>query len=121
MVQYLMTLLTTYGTAERLNLPTKADSMLDQVCDSKKVTDHHAIIPTMIAAKTDLSNLPAGEREIMLLIALQVLRAVCEPYRFCETTVVISCGGYLKHRLDTIEFAADSLRSAAFRSEAIKD
>ena len=69
-------------------------AMLDQVCDSKKVTDHHAIIPTMVAAKTDLSNLPAGEREIMLLIALQVLRAVCEPYRFCETTVVISCGGY---------------------------
>ena len=69
-------------------------AMLDQVCDSKKVTDHHAIIPTMVAAKTDLSKLPAGEREIMLLIALQVLRAVCEPYRFCETTVVISCGGY---------------------------
>ena len=69
-------------------------AILDQVCDSKKVTDHHAIIPTMVAAKTDLSNLPAGEREIMLLIALQVLRAVCEPYRFCETTVVISCGGY---------------------------
>lgn len=68
--------------------------MLDQVCDSKKVTDHHAIIPTMVAAKTDLSKLPAGEREIMLLIARQVLRAVCEPYRFCETTVVISCGGY---------------------------
>lgn len=69
-------------------------AMLDQVCDSKKVTDHHAIIPTMVAAKTDLSKLPAGEREIMLLIARQVLRAVCEPYRFCETTVVISCGGY---------------------------
>lgn len=69
-------------------------AMLDQVCDSKKVTDHHAIIPTMVAAKTDLSKLPAGEREIMLLIARQVLRAVCEPYRFRETTVVISCGGY---------------------------
>lgn len=69
-------------------------AMLDQVCDSKKVTDHHAIIPTMVAAKTDLSKLPTGEREIMLLIARQVLRAVCEPYRFCETTVVISCGGY---------------------------
>ena len=37
-------------------------AMLDQVCDSKKVTDHHAIIPTMVAAKTDLSKLPTGER-----------------------------------------------------------
>ncbi len=69
-------------------------AMLDQVCNSKKVSDHHAIIPTMVAGKTDLSKLPAGEREVMLLIARQVLRAVCEAHRFCETTVVISCGGY---------------------------
>ena len=69
-------------------------AMLDQVCNSRKVSDHHAIIPTAVAGKTDLSKLPAGEREIMLLIARQVLRAVCEAHRFCETTVVISCGGY---------------------------
>ena len=69
-------------------------AMLDQVCNSKKVSDHHAIIPTAVAGKTDLSKLPAGEREVMLLIARQVLRAVCEAHRFCETTVVISCGGY---------------------------
>ena len=64
-----------------------------QICNSKKVSDHHAIIPTAVAAKTDLNTLPAGEREILKMIAKQVLRAVSESYRYRETTVVISCGG----------------------------
>jgi DNA topoisomerase-3 len=64
-----------------------------QICNSKKVSDHHAIIPTAVAAKTDLSTLPAGEREILTMIAKQVLRAVSENYRYRETIVVISCGG----------------------------
>ena len=64
-----------------------------QICNSKKVTDHHAIIPTAVAAKTDLSTLPVGEREILTMIAKQVLRAVSESYRYRETVVVISCGG----------------------------
>ena len=64
-----------------------------QICNSKKVSDHHAIIPTTVAVKTDLNTLPAGEREILTTIAKQVLRAVSESYRYRETTVVISCGG----------------------------
>ena len=71
-----------------------AVAMTSQICNSKKVTDHHAIIPTMVAGETDLSVLPAGEREIMMLIARQVLRAVSEAHRYQETTVEISCGGY---------------------------
>ena len=64
-----------------------------QVCNSKKVSDHHAIIPTMVAGETDINRLPAAERETLTLIAKQVLRAVCESYRFRETVAVISCGG----------------------------
>ena len=65
-----------------------------QICDSKKVSDHHAIIPTMVAGETDINTLPAGEREIIKLIAKQVLRAVSELYRFHETVAVISCGDH---------------------------
>jgi DNA topoisomerase-3 len=65
-----------------------------QICDSKKVSDHHAIIPTMVAGETDINTLPAGEREIIKLIAKQVLRAVSESYRFRETVAVISCGDH---------------------------
>ena len=63
-----------------------------QICNSKKVSDHHAIIPTLVAGETDINALPAGEREIIKLIAKQVLRAVCDSFRYRETVAVISCG-----------------------------
>ena len=69
-----------------------ASAKASQVCNSKKVSDHHAIIPTMVAGETDLKTLPAGEREILSMIAKQVLRAVSEAYRFRETTAEIICG-----------------------------
>ena len=68
--------------------------MTKQVCNSKKVSDHHAIIPTVVAGETDLATLPAGEREVMKLIAMQVLRAVSEAHRFCETSAEFSCGDF---------------------------
>ncbi|MEE0964779.1 MAG: DNA topoisomerase 3 [Ruminococcus bromii] len=63
-----------------------------QICNSKKVSDHHAIIPTLVAGETDINALPAGEREIIKLIAKQVLRAVCDSFRYRETVAVIFCG-----------------------------
>ncbi len=66
-----------------------------QVTDSKKVTDHHAIVPTKSAADTDPATLPAGEREILRLIAMGLLRAVSESHRYAETTVTVECGGHL--------------------------
>ena len=65
-----------------------------QICNSKKVSDHHAIIPTLVAGETDINALPAGEREIIKLIAKQVLRAVCDSFRYRETVAVISCGDH---------------------------
>lgn len=73
---------------------TKAPEMgVVQVCNSKKVSDHHAIVPTESAAKQDLSVLPAGEREILKLICRQVLMAVSKPYSYMETIVTVECGG----------------------------
>lgn len=65
-----------------------------QVCDSKKVSDHSAAIPTIVAGETDLAALPAGEREVLLLICRQVLMAVSEAYRYTETAVTLECGGH---------------------------
>ena len=64
-----------------------------QVCNSSKVSDHHAIIPTLHAGEIDRSTLPVGEREVLKLIARQVLRAVSEMYRYRETVLEIDCGG----------------------------
>ncbi len=64
-----------------------------QVCNSKKVSDHHAVIPTESAGKQDISALPAGERDILKLVARQVLMAISEPYSYMETVATIECGG----------------------------
>ena len=64
-----------------------------QVCDSKKVSDHHAILPTAGAGKADVSVLPLGERELLRLVAGQLLQAVSDAHRYAETTVTLECGG----------------------------
>ena len=65
------------------------------VCDSSKVSDHHAIVPTISADAADISVLPTGEREILRLVARQLLCAVGEPFRYAETVVTFECGGHL--------------------------
>lgn len=64
-----------------------------QVCNSKKVSDHHAIVPTTTAGTSDLSPLPAGERAILKLVSRQVLCAVSSPHVYAETAVTLDCGG----------------------------
>ncbi len=65
-----------------------------RVTNNKKVTDHHAIIPTMEIAKVDLSELPKGERCVLSLIAEKLLCATAQPHIFEATAAVLSCGGY---------------------------
>ncbi len=62
-----------------------------QICDSKKVSDHHAVIPTVSDGNADLA---LGEREIMKLVALGLLLAVSDAHRYAETIVTLDCGGY---------------------------
>ena len=64
-----------------------------QVINNKKVSDHHAILPTQSVTGADLSSLPAGEVSILRLIAARLLSAVGEPYRYAETTVQFECAG----------------------------
>ena len=49
---------------------------INKVLDSKKVTDHHAIIPTMEIGKTDLFAVPEPERKILFLVAERLLSAM---------------------------------------------
>ena len=63
------------------------------VINDKKVTDHHAVIPTRNLQGADLSALPAGERAVLELVALRLLCAVAEPYTFAETAVAVECAG----------------------------
>lgn len=63
------------------------------VINDKKVTDHHAVIPTRNIREADLTALPVGERAILELVALRLLCAVAQPYTFAETAVVVECDG----------------------------
>ena len=64
-----------------------------RVLNSKKVSDHHAIIPTMELAKTDLSALPESERNILVLTGARLCMATAEPHSYETVTAVFSCAG----------------------------
>ena len=64
-----------------------------RVLNSKKVSDHHAIIPTMELAKTDLAALPESEKNILTLAGARLLFATAAPHIFETVTAVFSCAG----------------------------
>ena len=64
-----------------------------QVINSKKVTDHHAIIPTKTAASYDISSLPSGEQAILTMLAVRLICAVGTPCLYAETVVEVECAG----------------------------
>ena len=63
------------------------------VINDKKVTDHHAVIPTRNIQNADLSGLPVGERAVLELVALRLLCAVAQPHTYAETSVTVECAG----------------------------
>lgn len=63
-----------------------------QVINGKKVTDHHAILPTKEVEKHIVSELPKGEQEILNLIVTRLFSAVGDPYCYAETVIEATCG-----------------------------
>ena len=59
-----------------------------------KVSDHHAIIPTLELEKADLSELTVGERNTLLLVCRELLCAAAEPYVYEVVTAAFDCGGH---------------------------
>ena len=71
------------------NIPVNAK----QVINNKKVTDHHAIIPTKELQKCNFAELPKGELAILQLISNRLCVAVGDPHRYAETVIELDCGG----------------------------
>lgn len=67
---------------------------IKRMLNSKKVTDHHAIIPTMEIVKADLVVLPETERKILSLVANRLLCATGEKHLYETVKAELSCGGY---------------------------
>ena len=72
---------------------TGAEPDIKRVMDSKKVTDHHAIIPTMEIAVTDLSAVPEGEMKILSLAANRLLCATGEKHEYETVKAEFECNG----------------------------
>ena len=66
---------------------------IQRVLNSKKVTDHHAIIPTVEIALADLKALPETERKILSLVADRLLCATGEKHLYETVKAEFICGG----------------------------
>ena len=68
---------------------------IKRLLNSKKVTDHHAIIPTVEIALADLKALPETERKILSLVANRLLCATGEKHLYETVKAELTCGGYV--------------------------
>ncbi len=68
---------------------------VDKILNSAKVTDHHAIIPTVEVAKEELGSLPEGERKVLSLLATRLVTATADKYLYRSVKAEIVSGGYV--------------------------
>ena len=66
-----------------------------RVTDNSKVTDHHAILPTVQLEKQEVSALPQSEQKILNLVGMRLLCATGEKHTYAETQITLSCEGYV--------------------------
>lgn len=97
-----------------------------RILDSKKVSDHHAILPTMEFISKGFDGLTEGEKKLLSLVCCKLLCAVAAPHVYEAVTATFTCAGN--------EFAAkgktiltpgwkeiDRRFKASFKTEADED
>ena len=68
---------------------------IDRISNNAKVTDHHAILPTVQVETLDIAELPESEQKILRLVATRLICATREKHIYDETTLTVSCEGSL--------------------------
>mgnify|MGYP002246998112 CR=1 FL=1 len=58
---------------------------------NSKVSDHHAIIPTVNVADAEFGKLPSGEQKVLSLITARLLSALGDPAVRNEVDVEFTC------------------------------
>ena len=66
---------------------------VSSVIDNSKVTDHHAILPTMQGAKCDKEKLPEIKQKILSLIIWKLVQAVQPSFIYEDVLVTVCCQG----------------------------
>jgi DNA topoisomerase III len=64
-----------------------------QILNSKKVSDHHAIIPTSEFVKQGFTGLAESECKLLNLVCSKLLCAIAAPHEYETVTAVFSCAG----------------------------
>ena len=64
-----------------------------RILNSKKVSDHHAILPTAEFVKQGFTGLAESECKLMNLVCSKLLCAVAAPHEYETVTAVFSCAG----------------------------
>lgn len=62
--------------------------------NSSKVSDHHAIIPTIQIETADTAELPNGELNLLKLIICRLISSAATPYIYETITTEFECGSY---------------------------
>lgn len=65
--------------------------------NSKKVSDHHALIPTVEIGNGKLQDIPGPERRLLELVSMRLLQATGEKMVYETVKAEISCSGYSFH------------------------
>ena len=73
-----------FGTA-----PESID--VKRIINNKKVSGHHAIIPTANIENADLNSLPEGQKNILKLISAKLIMAAADPHKYESVKVKIDC------------------------------
>lgn len=76
---------------EKLNFGVVDNPDISKCINNKKVTGHHAIIPTSNIENADLDKLSTDEKNIILLISLRLLCAVSLPHKYETVKVTLIC------------------------------
>lgn len=66
---------------------------IQPVLNSKKVSDHHAIIPTVEISEGNVDKLPETERKLLYLIACRLLAATAPKMEYETTRIQLTCAG----------------------------
>ena len=66
---------------------------VSRTLDSKKVSDHHAIIPTMEFVQKGFDGLTEGEKKLLSLVCCKLLCAVAAPHVYEAVTATFTCAG----------------------------
>ena len=84
-----------YETIIRLSDNTSPD--IKKILNSKKVTDHHAIIPTMEISELNMESLAEGEKKILSLLSYRLVSATSGKYIYKNKKAEFDCDGFAFH------------------------